>query len=142
MTAKTDKNYSPTPLHYLVFVLQHLSDELLAEEVGVGLSHVRILGALDYKSPSSQKLVAAKLHQTEANVSRQLLAMSRQGLVKVMLNKEDARQRDVTLTAKGNRRYEAAEKVLKGQLNNAYKNLNKTEKQTFINSIEKILSAL
>jgi hypothetical protein len=71
MSAKTDNNYSPTPLHYLVFVLQHLSDELLTEEVGVSLSHVRILGALDYKTPSSQKLVAAKTEKQNFSSSVQ-----------------------------------------------------------------------
>jgi DNA-binding MarR family transcriptional regulator len=139
MNAKIDSQPSPTALHYLMFILQHKSDELLQGEVGVSLSHIRIMGALDYKVPSSQKAIASHLHQTEANVSRQLLAMVRQGFVKVTKNKEDSRQRDVTLTAKGQRRYEAAEKALKKQLNSLTKGFSKTEKRDFEDSISKII---
>jgi DNA-binding MarR family transcriptional regulator len=134
--------YSPTPLHYLMYILQQKSDDLLQGEVGVSLSHVRILGALDYKVPCSQKSIASQLQQTEANVSRQLLTMNRQGLVKVLKNKDDSRARDVTVTAKGKRRYEAAESALKRQLNSVYKGLSKQEKRDFEDSINKITSSL
>lgn len=142
MSAKLGKTYSPTPLHYLMFTLQHLSEELLQEEAGVSLSHVRILGVLDSSFPVSQKLVAAKTRQTEANVSRQLLAMGKEGLVKVRKNSKDSRLRDVTLTAKGARRYQAAEKLLKKQLNEVYKTLTKTEKRVLDDSIAKITNSL
>jgi|GEM_PF-1896401 len=142
MTAKLDNKYSPTPLHYLMFILQQSSDELLQGEIGVSLSHVRIMGALDYQVPSSQKAIATQLRQTEANVSRQLLAMVRAGFVKVSKNKEDSRQRDVTLTAKGQRRYEGAEKTLKAQLNSLYKGLNKEEKRSLEDSINKVIKAV
>jgi DNA-binding MarR family transcriptional regulator len=142
MNKRIDNNYSPTPLHYLMFILQQSSDELLQGEVGVSLSHVRIMGALDYKVPCSQKSIASKLRQTEANVSRQLLSMIRQGFVKVSKNKADSRQRDVTLTAKGKRRVEAAEKVLKKQTSSALKGLSKEEKRNFDDSINKIITSL
>jgi DNA-binding MarR family transcriptional regulator len=125
-----------------MFILQQKSDELLLGEVGISLSHVRIMGALDYKAPCSQKSIAQALQQTEANVSRQLLAMVRQGLVKVAKNKEDLRQRDVTLTAKGQRRYEAAEKALKLQQSSLYRGLTKEEKRTLEDSIVKIIKSL
>jgi DNA-binding MarR family transcriptional regulator len=139
---KQDFKYSPTPLHYLMFLLQQKSDDLLQGEVGISLSHVRILGVLDYEVPCSQKSIATQLQQTEANVSRQLLAMVRQGFVKISKNKEDSRQRDVTLTAKGQRRYEGAEKALKTQLNSLYKRLSKEEKRAIEDSTIKILHAL
>jgi DNA-binding MarR family transcriptional regulator len=142
MSARLDQKYSPTPLHHLVFVLQHLSDELLLEEVGVSLSHVRIMGALDSKVPCSQSSIASKLHQTEANVSRQLLVMLKQGLVKNTKNKKDSRQRDVTLSAKGARKYQQAEKNLQKQLTSIYKKFSKTEKRDFEDSIAKIIGAL
>jgi DNA-binding MarR family transcriptional regulator len=142
MSTKLDKKYSPTPLHYLLFILQQKTDELLQDEVGISLSHVRILGALDYQVAHSQKSIAIKLQQTEANVSRQLLAMNRLGLVKVLRNKEDSRARDVSLTAKGKRRIEAAEGALKRQLNSLYKGLSREEKRDFEDSINKITSSL
>lgn len=142
MSAKLGKTYSPTPLHYLMFSLQHMSEEFLLDEVGISLSHIRIMGVLNTSLPVSQKTVAAKTRQTEANVSRQLLAMGKEGLVKVRKNSKDSRLRDVTLTAKGVRRYQAAEKLLKKQLNEVYKTLTKAEKRNFEDSINKIIHDL
>jgi DNA-binding MarR family transcriptional regulator len=107
-------NYSPTPLHYLMFILQQKSDELLQGEIGISLSHVRILGVLDREVPCSQKSIAKKLQQTE----------------------------DVTLTAKGQRRFEGAEKALKAQLNSIYRGLNKADKRILDDTIQKIINSL
>jgi DNA-binding MarR family transcriptional regulator len=142
MSTKQNKDYSPTPLLHLTYVLQQLSEELLMGDAGISLSHVRIMGVLDTKVPRSQRVIAASLRQTEANVSRQLLSMVRQRLVKITKNKKDARQRDVTLTAKGQHQYQQADKLLKSQLNSIYKNFNKTEKQTFEDSINKLISSI
>lgn len=103
------------PLLHLSYVLQHQSDELLEHQVGVGLSAARIMSVLDKSSPTSQRDVAMELRQTEANVSRQLQAMKKQGLVSITRNKKDSRQRDVTLTSKGAKKYQDAEKLLKKQ---------------------------
>src|SRR5262249_31084741 len=138
MNAKIGNNYSPTPLHHLTFILQQSSDELLLKEVGTTLSHVRIMGVLDTSAPSSQRVIASKLRQTEANVSRQLLVMVRQRLVKITKNKKDARQRDVTLNNKGKHKYQQGQKILKKQLDSLYKNLTKTEKRAFDDSVAKI----
>ncbi len=142
MKQNINKDYSPTPLHYLVSILQQLSDELLEKDARVGLSSVRIMGVLDTSVPSSQALVAASLHQTQANVSRQLQAMKKQGLVKISKNKKDSRQRDVTLTSKGKHKYDEAEKLLKNQLNSAYKMFSKNQKKDFEDSVSKLASAL
>jgi DNA-binding MarR family transcriptional regulator len=141
MKSSLADDYSPTPLHHLTFVLQQISDELLQKEVGTSLSHVRIMGALDYSAPSSQRAIAVKTHQTEANISRQLLVMARQRLVKISKNKKDARQRDVTLTAKGQRKYEEAQTILQNQLSQIYKNFTKEEKKDFENHIARATGA-
>jgi DNA-binding MarR family transcriptional regulator len=103
------------PLLHLAYNLQQLADEHLEREAGVGLSAARIMSTLDKSVPASQRAVATELKQTEANVSRQLHNMKKQGLVNIARNKKDSRQRDVTLTAKGARHYQQAEKLLKKQ---------------------------
>jgi len=142
MKSSASQDHSPTPLHHLMFVLQQLSDELLHKEAGVSLSHVRIMGALSYTTAYSQRAVASKTHQTEANISRQLLVMARQRLVKIAKNKKDARQRDVTLTAKGKRKYQQAQKLLQKQLDSIYKNLSKTEVKQLENLIGRVSGVL
>lgn len=111
-TSNTLPKSSLPPLLSLTYLLQHQADELLAKEVKVGLSQVRIMSALS-ASPVSQRAVAMALRQTEANVSRQLQAMKKLGLVSVTKNKKDARARDVKLTAKGKNRYSRAHETLR-----------------------------
>lgn len=99
-------------LHRSVFILQQKADELLNREAGTGLSAVRIMGQLHSSVPRSQRTVATMLHQTEANVSRQLQVMKKAGLVRIDKNKNDRRVREVTLTAKGSKVYGRAEALL------------------------------
>ncbi|OGL34989.1 hypothetical protein A3F65_02270 [Candidatus Saccharibacteria bacterium RIFCSPHIGHO2_12_FULL_47_16b] len=105
----------PSPalaLHRSMFILQQQADELLLNQTGVGLSQVRIMSQLHFSVPRSQRTVATMLRQTEANVSRQLQTMKKQGLVSVERNRKDRRIREVTLTQKGTKTYQKAEKVL------------------------------
>lgn len=132
------KNELP-PLLQLTSFIQHLSDELLDQEVGISLSFARILGALSSTTPSSQRAIAVKLHQTEANVSRQLRVMHGDGLVRITKNKKDSRQRDVTLAAKGSRKYEQAVKLLQNQQGQMLKSLDRDSKKTFTRSISNLL---
>jgi DNA-binding MarR family transcriptional regulator len=83
---------SPTALHRLTFVLQHQYDDHLLSRVGVGFAQTRIMEALHDTVPRSQKFVADRLGQTEANISRQLRLMKRHRLVNIAKNKKDARQ--------------------------------------------------
>lgn len=106
------KSKFPSLLH-LSYVLQQKCESALEAGAGVGLSAARIMSVLDKSAPTSQRVIAMELAQTESNVSRQLQAMKKQGLVNVSRNKKDNRQRDVTLTAKGASRYKEAEKLLK-----------------------------
>lgn len=113
------------PLLHLTYVLQQSSDELLLREVGTSLSHARIMSGLNSTTVRSQRHLAVELRQTEANISRQLQAMKKEGLVSIAKNKKDGRQRDVKLTRKGQNRYEKAEKLLKKEQRNLLKMLDK-----------------
>ena len=103
------------PLLHLSYVLQQSAEEILEREAGVGLSAARIMSVLDKSVPTSQRDVAVGLRQTEANVSRQLHSMKKQGLVNISRNKKDSRQRDVTLSTKGSKKHQDAQKILKKQ---------------------------
>ncbi|HEU5005292.1 MAG TPA: MarR family winged helix-turn-helix transcriptional regulator [Candidatus Saccharimonadales bacterium] len=100
------------PLLHLTYVLQQASEELLLREAGVSLSHARIMSGLSPSIAKSQRQLAVELRQTEANISRQLQAMKKLGLVSITKNKKDGRQRDVKLTAKGSGKYQKAEELL------------------------------
>lgn len=113
MAKISDKSNRITTLLQSMFELQQNIDALLVNEIGLGLSAYRILSALDTKVAYSQRKVAVELRQTEANVSRQVRHMADAGLVKIAPAKNDKRQRNITRTAKGQRKFDAAEKLLK-----------------------------
>jgi len=115
------------PLLHLSYILQHSAEEMLEAQAGVGLSAARIMSVLDKSSAVSQRVISMELRQTEANVSRQLQSMKKQGLVGITRNKKDSRQRDVVLTAKGFKKYQDAQRVLKKQQRQFLKILNAGE---------------
>ena len=119
------------PLLHLSYILQQVSDELLLDKAGVGISQARIMSVLHQSVPVSQRSVAVSLAQTEANVSRQLRQMKKQGLVKITHAKKDARQRDVILTKKGRGAYGKAEKLLKKQQSQFLRLLAQNEVKAF-----------
>lgn len=119
------------PLLHLSYILQQVSDELLLDKAGVGLSQARIMSVLHQSLPVSQRSVAVSLAQTEANVSRQLRQMRKQGLVKITKTKKDGRQRDVILTKKGHNAYSKAEKLLKKQQSQFLRLLAQNEVKAF-----------
>jgi len=126
------------PLLHLSYVLQHSAEEMLEAEAGVGLSAARIMSVLEKSAAVSQRVVAMELRQTESNVSRQLQSMKKQGLVSITRNKKDSRQRDVTLTAKGSRKYQDAGKVLKRQQKRFLKILNSGESAAIEQATQKL----
>ena len=111
---------------------------MLEQEAGVGLSAARIMSVLSQSSATSQRHVAMELRQTEANVSRQLHNMKKQGLVSISRNKRDSRQRDVTLTNKGSKAYQEAQKVLKKQQKQFLRILNASEAAAFEVAAQKL----
>ena len=125
-----------------MFVLQHLTNELLESEVKVGLSQVRIMSALHSTIAYSQRGIAIKLRQTEANVSRQLQSMKRQGLVSIKRNSKDRRQREVMLTNKGKRAYDKAQRLLNAQQKDLLKLLSRSEAEAFNRAINNLLKSL
>lgn len=128
------KNNFP-PLLHLTYILQQVSDEVLQKETAIGLSQARLMSVLG-SSPKSQREIASLLGQTESNVSRQLRGMQKEGLVGIRRNKKDSRQREVVITAKGQKKYQAAEKVLKKEQTGLLKMLSSSELNAFENAAQ------
>ena len=135
--------YNPlTSLHRLEFILQHKSDLLLRDSVGVGFGQVQILQALHRSVPLSQRAVALKLYQTEANVSRQLQLLKKKGLVSISRNKKDKRLHETQLTPKGQKAFDKAEKVLATQHKELLKMMDDRDIKALDRSVSHLLKAL
>ncbi|OGL39642.1 hypothetical protein A3J32_02015 [Candidatus Saccharibacteria bacterium RIFCSPLOWO2_02_FULL_46_7] len=124
------------------FILQHKSDALLRDSLGVGFGQVQIMQALHRSVPLSQRTVASKLYQTEANVSRQLQLLKKKGLVSITRNRKDKRLRETALTAKGQKVFQKCEKILSAQHKELLKLLDDREVKAFDRAVSHLLKAL
>ncbi|MBI2591935.1 MarR family transcriptional regulator [Candidatus Saccharibacteria bacterium] len=142
-TIKKRGTYTPlTSLHRLEFILQHKSDSLLRDSLGVGFGQVQIMQALHRSVPLTQRAVAVKLHQTEANVSRQLQLLKKKGLVNITRNKKDKRLRETSLTAKGQQTFAKAEKILSAQHKELLKMVDDRDVKALDRAVSHLLKAL
>jgi DNA-binding MarR family transcriptional regulator len=131
-----------TPLLSLSWKLQQSAEDLLQAQCGVGLSHVRIMAALDKSVTRSQSYVAHVLGQTEANVSRQLKAMKKEGLVSITKNKKDKRQRDVSLTPKGYRTFTKADQIVTHHEKGLLSTMSRSDSRDFQDKVSSLLIVL
>lgn len=131
-----------TPLHRLEFILQHQSDQLLRAQVGVGFGQIRIMDELGKATAHSQREIANKLYQTEANISRQLRLLQKKGLVNITSKPGDKRQRQVTLTARGTQTYSQAQSVLTKFQKQVLASVEYREAYNFTETAAKLLAGL
>ena len=89
------------------------SDQVLQEQLGIGMSQLKILEIVQSSSRLLQRQIAEALNQTEASVSRQVKLLHRKQLLVTQANPKDHREHITTLTPKGMRILEAALDVLK-----------------------------
>src|SRR3982751_4766821 len=99
-------------LHHLSAVFGRESDQILQEQLGIGLSQFKILDTLIENSAMQQRHIAVQLGQTEASVSRQIGILQRKGMVETMRNPVNRREHITSLTPRGERITEAAQNVL------------------------------
>jgi DNA-binding MarR family transcriptional regulator len=99
-------------LHHLSAVYSRESDQILQEQLGIGLSQFKILATLVENSAMQQKHIAIQLGQTEASISRQIKVLQTKGMVETMRNPTNRREHITTLTARGDRITDAAQTVL------------------------------
>jgi DNA-binding MarR family transcriptional regulator len=91
------------PTTNLSYLLQHLSevlakqyDQVLQEQLGIGLSQYKLLMVLEWNPHVQQRTIATSLGQTEASISRQIKLLKTKGL---LMTKHDPTNRRRHITA-------------------------------------------
>jgi DNA-binding MarR family transcriptional regulator len=107
------------PVEALDFFIQHVatllgrqSDQVLQEQLGVGLSQYKILRILQVNDRIQQRQIADLLGQTEASISRQIKLLIGKQMISSHANPANRREHLTTLTPRGTRVLEAANTVL------------------------------
>ncbi|SRR6266568_1816967 len=96
------------PVNSLGYLFEHLSgifarqsDQVLQEQLGIGLSQYKIMMALQWNPKVQQRKLAQALGQTEASVSRQIKLLHEKSMLLTKINPAEHREHITEITAKG-----------------------------------------
>lgn len=111
------------PATNLAYLMQHLaavmgrqSDQLLQEQLGIGISQFKILMVLEWNPRVQQKAIADSLGQTEASISRQIKLLRGKKLLHTKLDPQNRRRHITAPTPLGMQVTEAASDILRRSL--------------------------
>lgn len=108
------------PTNNLSYLIQHLadvtgkqSDQVLQEQLGIGLSQFKILMVMEWNPRVQQKAIADSLGQSEASVSRQIKLLRAKGLLQTKTDPQNRRKHLTAPTPLGMQVTEAATDILR-----------------------------
>jgi DNA-binding MarR family transcriptional regulator len=108
------------PTNNLTYLVQHLAavigkqaDQVLLEQLGIGLSQYKILMVLEWNPRVQQKSIADSLGQTEASISRQIKLLKSKGLLITKADPNNRRKHITAPTTLGMQITEAASAIMR-----------------------------
>ena len=108
------------PTNNLSYLIQHLSsvmgkqsDQVLQEQLGIGLSQYKILMVVEWNPRVQQKTIADSLGQTEASISRQIKLLKNKGLLQTKIDPQNRRKHITVPTNLGMQITEAATAIMR-----------------------------
>lgn len=108
------------PTNNLSYLISHLSavmgkqaDQVLQEQLGIGLSQFKILMVVEWNPRVQQKVIADSLGQTEASISRQIKLLKSKGLLETKIDPQNRRKHITAPTTMGMQITEAATAIMR-----------------------------
>jgi DNA-binding MarR family transcriptional regulator len=133
------------PTHNLSYLVQHLAavmnkqaDQVLQEQLGIGLSQYRILMMLDWNPRAPQQALADGLGQTEASISRQIKVLQSKRLVSVRPDPNNRRRHIAVPTTLGLQVTEAASNILRRSFGPEFSRLGEDQLLQLINGLGRL----
>lgn len=122
------------PAGNLSYLIQHLADvigkqseQVLQEQLGIGLSQYRILMVLEWNPRVQQKSIASSLGQTEAAISRQIKLLKAKNLLVTKVDPNNRRKHITAPTTLGMQITEAAGNILRRSLGPDFAGINEDQ---------------
>lgn len=133
------------PIHTLGYILQHTafimhrqSDQVLQERLGIGMSQFRLLLMLEKYPGVQQKVLADRLGQTEASISRQTKLLCDKGMLMTQVNPKNRREHIALPTPKGIKLLVAAREVLASYHNPILDKLSEKQQEQLIGTMRQL----
>jgi DNA-binding MarR family transcriptional regulator len=133
------------PTNNLGYLIQHLaavmgrqSDQVLQEQLGIGLSQFKILMVLEWNPRVQQKAIADSLGQTEASISRQIKLLKSK---KLLMTKQDPqnRRRHITVpTTLGMQITEAATAIMRRSFGPEFTSIGEDQLMQLVTGLQKL----
>jgi len=108
------------PTNDLNYLIQHLAavmgrqtEQVLQEQLGIGLSQFKILMVLEWNPRTGQRAIADSLGQSEAAISRQIKLLKAKNLLATKQDPANRRKHITTPTPLGMQITEAASAILR-----------------------------
>jgi DNA-binding MarR family transcriptional regulator len=133
------------PFNNLGYLMQHLaaiigkqSDQVLQEQLGIGLSQYKILMVLEWNPRVSQRSIAASLGQTEASISRQIKLLTGKGLLVSKRDPNNRRRHITAPTPLGMQLTEAATNILRRSFSTEFAGLGEDQLMQLVTGLQKL----
>lgn len=128
-------------LHHLVSIMSHESDQLLLEQLGIGLAQYKILRVVHARPRIQQRAIANELGQTEASISRQVKLLHGSAMLMSFINPHNQREHLTDLTEKGIRTVVAAESIISTYHQNLISDFSGKQLQQFNELLQRLHDA-
>src|SRR5215475_3516506 len=125
-------------VHHLAAVVGKQSDQVLQEQLGIGLSQFKILMALEWNPRVQQKTIADSLGQTEASISRQIKILTQKGLLSARPDPQNRRKHIKAPTTLGMQVTEAATAILRRSFGPEYASLGEDQLMQLIAGLQNL----
>lgn len=125
-------------IHHLAAVMGKQSDQVLQEQLGIGLSQFKILMVLEWNPRVQQKAIADSLGQTEASISRQIKLLKAKGLLVSKVDPSNRRKHITAPTPLGMQVTEAATNILRRSLGPEMANMGDDQLMKLVTGLQQL----
>jgi DNA-binding MarR family transcriptional regulator len=125
-------------LTHLAAVISKQSDQVLQEQLGIGLSQYKILMVLEWNPRVQQKAIADSLGQTEASISRQISLLKEKSLLVSKADPQNRRKHITTPTPLGMQLTEAANGIMRRSFGQDFANLGEDQLMKLVTGLQQL----
>lgn len=133
------------PTNNLSYLIEHLSsvitkqsDQILQEQLGIGVSQYKILMVLEWNPRVQQRTIALSLGQTEASISRQIKLLEAKGLLSARVDPKNRRKHITVPSTLGMQVTEAASAIMRRGLGPEYAAMGEDQMLQLIAGLQKL----
>jgi DNA-binding MarR family transcriptional regulator len=125
-------------INHLAAVMGKQSDQVLQEQLGIGLSQFKILMVLEWNPRVQQKAIADSLGQTEASISRQIKLLTEKGLLVSRPDPQNRRKHITAPTPLGMQLTEAANGIMRRSFGQDFSHLGDDQLMNLVTGLQQL----